>query len=483
MKALTSLLILCSLLLAALPAAAQMDTGQDYCYDTRNQPMPCPQPGEALFGQDANYRKAAPAYQDNGDGTITDLNTGLMWQAALSPKVGWQEAMDGAASQNTGGYTDWRVPTIKELYSLINFNGVTPTNITEGAVPYLDTTYFGFAYGAGSENPGDRTIDVQFWSSTLYVSTTMDGSPTAFGVNFADGRIKGYGTDMRNPADARYVRYVRGESTYGQNAFTDNGDGTISDANSGLMWMQADSGSTGMPWAEALAWCEASTFANYEDWRLPDAKELQNIVDYSRSPDTTSSATIDPLFQASVILDEGGSPDYGFYWTSTSHLDGPDFAVYLAFGEAQGFMDQQNTGTFTLLDVHGAGAQRSDPKSGDPADHPVGNGPQGDVIRIYNLARCVRGGEFEIFTGGDTAGAPVSLSQMPSGGGQQGGQQGGGQQGGGQQGGPQGGPPQEAFDACQGLAVGAACTINTPNGALNGTCQNIQEGFACVPPR
>ena len=42
------------------------------------------------------------------------------------------------------------------------------------------------------------------------------------------------------------------------------------------------------------------------------------------------------------------------------------------------------------LDVHGAGAQRSDPKVGDPADYPTGHGPQGDAIRIYNMVRLVR---------------------------------------------------------------------------------------------
>jgi hypothetical protein len=42
------------------------------------------------------------------------------------------------------------------------------------------------------------------------------------------------------------------------------------------------------------------------------------------------------------------------------------------------------------LDVHGAGAQRSDPKKGDPAAFPHGRGPQGDVVRIYNYVRAVR---------------------------------------------------------------------------------------------
>jgi hypothetical protein len=46
-------------------------------------------------------------------------------------------------------------------------------------------------------------------------------------------------------------------------------------------------------------------------------------------------------------------------------------------------------------DVHGAGAQRSDPKSGDSADWPTGNGPQGDAIRIYNMVRLVRDGTTE----------------------------------------------------------------------------------------
>jgi len=43
------------------------------------------------------------------------------------------------------------------------------------------------------------------------------------------------------------------------------------------------------------------------------------------------------------------------------------------------------------MDVHGAGAQRSDPKSGDPDDYPYGHGPQGDVIMIFNTVRLVRG--------------------------------------------------------------------------------------------
>ena len=49
-----------------------------------------------------------------------------------------------------------------------------------------------------------------------------------------------------------------------------------------------------------------------------------------------------------------------------------------------------DAGDYHFVDVHGAGAQRSDPKAGDPAMFPHGRGPQGDVIRFYNFVRCVR---------------------------------------------------------------------------------------------
>jgi hypothetical protein len=164
------------------------------------------------------------------------------------------------------------------------------------------------------------------------------------------------------------------------------------------MWSKDDNG-TGLNWEEALGWVSQKNqenFLGYNDWRLPNAKELQSIVDYTRSPQTTNSAAIDSLFEVTPIIDEGDSINYPFYWTSTTHADGPPDhqfikAVYVAFGEALGFMEvPPNSGNYVLMDVHGAGAQRSDPKQGDPENYPHGFGPQGDVIRIYNFVRLVR---------------------------------------------------------------------------------------------
>ena len=375
-----------------------VDTAQTLCYDDSGNAITCPGLGQPFHGQDAQHAGPAPSYRDNGDGTVTDQTTGLMWQKDPNGhvKATWDDARQGAAGVTTGGYTDWRLPTIKELYSLIDFNGVTGTNAAD-STPYLDTDYFDFAYG--NTSAGERFIDAQYATDTAYVSTVMSGDPAVFGVNFADGRIKGYG--LTNPQGGEftfYVRYVRGGTGYGDNDFLDNGDGTITDRNTGLMWTQADSG-VGMNWEEALAWTDhrnAETHLGYDDWRLPDAKELQGILDYGRSPDTTGSAAIDPAFSVSGIVNEGGQADFPFYWTSTTHLDGPvgirgSFAGYVCFGRALGFMEvPPGSGQYQLWDVHGAGAQRSDPKQGDPANWPNGNGPQGDVVRIDNFVRLVR---------------------------------------------------------------------------------------------
>jgi len=120
-------------------------------------------------------------------------------------------------------------------------------------------------------------------------------------------------------------------------------------------------------WQEALEWAENLEYAGHSDWRLPNAKELQSIVDYTRSPDTTGSAAIDPVFEATPIVNEGGKTDYGYYWTGTSHtrLSSADAAVYIAFGRALGllsFSPHSQSSEKTLMDVHGAGAQRCDIK-------------------------------------------------------------------------------------------------------------------------
>ncbi|MCP3919410.1 MAG: DUF1566 domain-containing protein [bacterium] len=385
----------CCLAASASAAAASpqdgyvvVDTGQDLCYDDQDEIAP-PASGQAFHGQDAQVQGTQPSYLDNGDGTISDMNTGLVWQKSpdFGTKRTWTEAGAYADSLVLAGHDDWRMPTVKELYSLMDFRG---TSTAIPPVPYIDTTFFDFQYPDPSF--GDRLVDVQFWSSTAYVGTTMNGDPTAFGVNFADGRIKGYPTAPLPGGEtfARYVRCVRGTTVYGINDFVDNGDGTVTDHATGLMWAKSDSASS-VSWEGALASAANSTLAGATDWRVPNAKELQSIVDYTRAPDATDPARVGPALDPVFDINDPES----WCWSSTTHLDPPlgtlSWAVYVCFGLSTGWMEQPpNSGNFNLLNVHGAGAQRSDPKQGNPSSYPFGHGPQGDVIRIFNSVRLVR---------------------------------------------------------------------------------------------
>ncbi|MGD0814785.1 MAG: DUF1566 domain-containing protein [Verrucomicrobiota bacterium] len=432
--------------LRAAPAYPIVGTGQTKCYDDTREIAP-PQPGQPFYGQDAQHPGLTPSYKLSADGlTVQDTITGLTWQRSpdttsdgapnSSAKLTLQQAWALPAkldAANFGGFNDWRLPTIKELYSLILFSGVDVDPGGPGAgssrlTPFINTRYFKFAYG--DANAGERTIDSQWATSTLYAANPNQ----MFGVNFADGRIKGYGASMPGGREKTFFAIcVRSNPNYGKNDFHDNGDGTITDRATGLIWSKPDSGK-GMNWVSALAWVQAKNAENYlghNDWRLPNAKELQSIVDYNRAPAVTQSAAISPLFQVTKL----GDGEYPFFWTSTTHVGGPPdrqggAAVYIAFGRATGWMQPHGggrppggrrpegpgmggpgmdepgegpppgfgpppsggSGTYQLTDVHGAGAQRSDPKAGDPRNFPHGRGPQGDVIRIYNYVRLVRGG-------------------------------------------------------------------------------------------
>lgn len=439
--AMANLLLMTSLVFIVTAAAAPgadrsyvvVGTGQSKCYDNHSEIAP-PKPGQPFYGQDAQHSGPKPAYALSPDGlTVNDMNTGLTWprspdtdgdgRPTSKDKLTLAQAQTLPAKLNAakfGGYSDWRLPTIKELYSLILFSGVDgrPDGDSSQMKPFMDTRFFKFAYG--DERAGERVIDSQWATCTTYVANPNQ----MFGVNFADGRIKGYGAGAMpgRPAKTFFVLCVRGNAAYGRNDFRDNGDGTITDRATGLMWSKRDSGK-GMNWEAALAWAQARNaerHLGHNDWRLPNAKELQSIVDYSRSPETTGSAAIAPIFDCTSIKNEQGKTDWPFYWTGTTHVGfgGGDAAVYVAFGRAAGWMSglpgkgggfgkgkggfgkgpppgapgagKQSSGGYRYVDVHGAGAQRSDPKTGDPADFPHGRGPQGDVVRINNYVRLVR---------------------------------------------------------------------------------------------
>ena len=330
-----------------------VDTDQSTFFNNSSE-ITSPSSGDAFYGQDAQYSSNQPSYTDNGDGTVTDNVTGLMWSQSsdlngdgtidVDDKLSFNDALSGASTFDLGGYSDWRLPNIKEAYSLILFSGRDVSGYngssTNELIPFIDTEYFEFGYG--DTDAGERIIDSQFATSTKYVSTTMNGDETMFGTNLADGRIKGYGLTSPSGGGDKlfYVMYVRGNKNYGINDFIENGDGTITDNATGLMWMQNDNGE-GLNWEDALNYAENLNYAGYSDWRLPNIKELQSIIDYILSPETSSSAAIDPVFNISEITNEAGETDYPYFWSGTTHatwVEGNEgsSAAYISFGRAMG---------------------------------------------------------------------------------------------------------------------------------------------------
>jgi hypothetical protein len=216
-----------------------------------------------------------------------------MWQKTpdLVNQSTFTEAVINAYNLNLASHTDWRLPSVKELYSLIDFRGHIGTTV-ETSTPYIDTNYFDFVYG--DVNAGERIIDAQYWSSTPYVGTTMNNDATFFGVNFADGRIKGYPFMSPRGEPTHFVRYVRGNTDYGKNNFVDNGDGTVTDLATNLMWQQTDSG-VGYNWRQALSiWLVTMT----GDYPTPRNSRASSTTSVRPTPCTPSRSGLPSILSS-----------------------------------------------------------------------------------------------------------------------------------------------------------------------------------------
>lgn len=136
---------------------------------------------------------AQAAFQNNGDGTITDTTTNLMWQRCTAPSqdvncavtpalYNWDNALAYCNALTLGGHFDWRVPNVKALHSILDANKAT--------APVIDTLSF------------SDTQAASYWSSTTLTGT---GS-MAWYVDFSSSIVM---TSPVNKQDPQYVRCVR----------------------------------------------------------------------------------------------------------------------------------------------------------------------------------------------------------------------------------------------------------------------------------
>ena len=286
------------------------DTGQTACYDTAGNVLdPCPSPGEPFYGQDVQYQPQHPRsytklgaggvelannaahFDDGGPWLMTRDNvTGLVWETkSVSNKndtYSWADATDvfisGLNSTNYGSHNDWRLPTIKELITLVNL---------DSSMPAIDTVWF------------PNTHHIGYWSSSVDAGYSGGVWFLRFDDGYAHRTIKSF--------DGGHVYAVRGETpeiladSIPPNRFHDNLDGTVTDLITGFMWQQYASNDE-MIWRTALSTCEDLNLAGFSNWRLPNWNELKSLVDYSqRNPAIDAGVFPDAITSASC-------------WSSTS---------------------------------------------------------------------------------------------------------------------------------------------------------------------
>ncbi len=258
------------------------DTGQIKCYDKAGKEIETPQTDEEFYGQngcfiintmsftklDDNGNKLSDnATWETGLKLVMDNNTGLIWEVKspnsedinyADDKYSFQDAEEKYIKKlnekKYAGHNDWRFPNKDEIRSIIDYSQYNPA---------IDKWYF----------PNCK-IDL-YWCSSTYEMQSYFAWVMFFGLGSATANGK---------SNLRYVRAVCGgyNKLFGKpdlTRFVDNADETITDKVTNLMWQKTEN--KRMNWYEALKYAKQMNLAGYNDWRLPNIKELNTILDVS----------------------------------------------------------------------------------------------------------------------------------------------------------------------------------------------------------
>ena len=404
------------LLMSPVMASGELlRTGQSTCYD---------QEGDIIShegtGQDGDYQAGkvwpAPRFQDNGDGTITDLLTDLMWlkNASCLGWLSWQAAMNAASELNSKSrdqehcsgvdvfFEDWSLPTIQELETLVNSEEKDPYNYlnfygfqgvqadsywssTTGPNPYsawllyfdsgevlsegkvethhvllvrkkdkTESSQPGSASSPGSteiDDEGKRFHLIEHLSLLrdviFHTESSQPDSASSPGSTEIDDEGKRFHLiehlsllrdvifqNQKITSDSPKSAASKAVDEMSRSSLLDNGDGTVTDTETGLMWMK-DMGCIGsMNWQSGLDAihafnatplsfnCRGFTASSYQDWALPNRNELRSLISYY-----DDFPALIPDFPADEIKP--------YYWTSTTMAANPDsaYGVYMGNGE------------------------------------------------------------------------------------------------------------------------------------------------------
>lgn len=321
-------------------------TGQKRCWDVSGGEVPC-----AGSGQDGEVQAGvawpSPRFTDHGDGTVTDELTGLVWlrDADHFGELTWEQALavvrtldSGSAGLSDGSVAgDWRMPTLRELFSLIDY---------ESAHPILP-----------ADHPFENVVSSIYWTSTSLASAptlawmmTLGIGPTVFDLKINGNRlwpVKGAAARLVPRTGQEVCWNAAGQpiscAGSGQDGetragvewpsprFVDNGDGTVTDLATDLVWLKNGDAFGWRTWQQALDDCKAlhagglpglDDGSRAGDWRLPNIREIESLVDYG---------TFGPCLPAEARQAfENVRPSS--YWTSTSVAAAPTEAMFIILG-------------------------------------------------------------------------------------------------------------------------------------------------------
>ena len=231
------------------------DTSGNITVYENNAPDPAAMLPKTNVVADGNFGAQAHFSRDTANEIVIDHVTGLMWAddaSANAEATYWSKTESECDKMDKGGYTDWRMPDLRELYYL------------------LDRSVLGIKINTVFANIAD---DGDYWVNEHFADSMFSGDYGWTGFATAESTI----TSILNFPE-KHIRCVRGEPM--QFNFTrDDTKQVVSDTAHNLMWDDSSAaGSTSDTWINAKAYCRSLEAAGYTDWRLPNINELFSVA-------------------------------------------------------------------------------------------------------------------------------------------------------------------------------------------------------------
>jgi hypothetical protein len=262
-----------------------------------------------------------------------------MWLKEATPLFNlWQDAWDYFDNLQLAGYDDWRVPEIWELFRIVDKQrspAIDPVFGPFSRLCWSATAYAGLDFYVWSVDFADGTVHAVGKGGFNVSVRAVRNGPLFSGLAFVDRNGDTNGDGQRDISDAIYLLswlFNDGPAPVPLSIalpdhFHDNGDGTVSDSTTGLVWQQ-ESTVGEHDWALAQDLCSNLQLGSHDDWRLPEVWELFSIVDWRHDP------PVDPVLSRV----RGGN------WSLTTVASDPDSAWWVYFPSGSVFHLEKDLG-------------------------------------------------------------------------------------------------------------------------------------------